>query len=64
MRKVSMSLKMGINGGRREAGRRWREMFRRRQEMHDPMLVFNMSIFNFGEGWDRIFNPFKTQSRY
>jgi len=64
MRKVSMSLKMGINGGRRKAGRRWREIFQRRQEMHDPMLVFNMSIFNFGEGWDRIFNPFKTQNRY
>ena len=59
-----MSSKLGINGGRRKAGRRLREKFRRRREMHDPMLVFNMSIFNFGDGWDRIFNPFNTQNRY
>jgi hypothetical protein len=24
------------------------------------MLVFNMSIFNFGGGWERIFNPLKA----
>ena len=23
----------------------------------DPMLVLNMSIFNSGSGWNRIFNP-------
>jgi hypothetical protein len=34
-------------------------MFRRRR-MRDPMLVFNMSIFNFDDGWSRIFNPVKT----
>ena len=28
--------------------------------MHDPMLVFNMSIFNVENGWDRIFNPLKA----
>jgi len=26
---------------------KWRQMFRRRQRTHDPMLVFNMSVFNF-----------------
>jgi hypothetical protein len=24
------------------------------------MLVLNMSIFNFSDGWERIFNPFKV----
>ncbi len=28
--------------------------------MHDPMLVFNMSIFNLNNGWDRTFNPLKA----
>ena len=26
---------------------RWRAKFRRRRRTHDPMLVFNMSVFNF-----------------
>jgi hypothetical protein len=34
-------------------------MFRRRRRMHDPMLVLNMSIFNFDDGWSRTFNPRK-----
>ncbi len=34
-------------------------MFRRRRRMHDPMLVLNMSIFNFADGWNRTFNPLK-----
>jgi hypothetical protein len=34
-----------------------RQLFRRRHPMHDPMLVLNMSIFNFEDGWSRIFNP-------
>jgi len=38
----------------------WREMFRRRRRMHDPMLVFNMSIFNSANGWERTFNPLKV----
>ncbi len=37
-----------------------RGIFRRRRRMHDPMLVLNMSIFNFDNGWDRIFNPLKA----
>jgi len=31
--------------------------FQRRRRWHDPMLVLNMSIFNFDGGWNRIFNP-------
>jgi len=27
--------------------------------MHDPMLVLNMSIFNFDGGWNRTFNQLK-----
>jgi len=27
--------------------------------MSDPLLVFNMSIFNFDDGWNRIFSQFK-----
>jgi hypothetical protein len=38
-----------------------REIFRRRRRTHDSMLVFNMSIFNFGGGWQEIFNPLKTR---
>jgi hypothetical protein len=37
----------------------WREMFRRRRRMHDPMLALNMSIFNFAAGWNRTFNELK-----
>jgi len=39
---------------------RWRKKFRRRRRVHDPMLVLNMSIFNVGNGWDRVFNPLKA----
>ena len=38
---------------------KWREMLRRRRRMHDPMLVLNMSIFNFTDGWNRTFNQLK-----
>jgi hypothetical protein len=37
----------------------WQEMFQRRRRMRDPLLVFNMSIFNFDDGWNRIFTQFK-----
>jgi len=40
--------------------RKWREIFRRRWRMHDPLLVFNMAIFNFDDGWNRIFSQFKA----
>jgi hypothetical protein len=34
--------------------------FRRRRPAHDPMLVLNMTIFNFADGWNQTFNPFKA----
>ena len=40
--------------------RKWHRIFRRRRERHDPLLVMNMSIFDFDGGWNRIFNPFKA----
>jgi len=43
----------------RHLAHKWREMFRRRRRMRDPLLVFNMSIFNFDDGWNRIFTQFK-----
>ena len=38
--------------GFRETARR---LFRRRVRRHDPMLVLNMSTFNFTDSWSRIF---------
>jgi len=38
----------------RHLAHKWREMFQRRRRMRDPLLVFNMSIFNFDDGWNRI----------
>ena len=43
---------------KRRLAHKWREMFRRRR-MRDPLLVFNMSIFNFDDGWNRIFTQLK-----
>jgi len=36
-------------------------MFQRQRAAHDPLLVFNMSIFNFGGGWQEIFRPLKAR---
>jgi hypothetical protein len=36
-------------------------MFQQQRAAHDPLLVFNMSIFNSGESWDRVFRPFKIR---
>jgi len=44
---------------KRRLAHKWREMFQRRRRMRDPILVFNMSIFNFDDGWNRIFSQFK-----
>lgn len=44
---------------KRRLAHKWREMFQRRRRMRDPLLVFNMSIFNFDDGWNRIFSQFK-----
>jgi hypothetical protein len=38
-------------------GRKSRWWFRRRRHRHDPMLVLNLSLFNFEGGWNRTFNP-------
>jgi len=38
---------------------RLRNVFRRRRHRHDPMLVFNMSIFNFADGWSRTFSKYE-----
>jgi hypothetical protein len=29
---------------------------RRSRRRHDPMLVLNMALFNFTDGWDRAFS--------
>jgi hypothetical protein len=29
---------------------------RRSRRRHDPMLVLNMSLFNFTDGWNRVFS--------
>jgi len=40
----------------KRTSKRFRNWFRARRRRHDPILVFNMSIFNSGTGWGRIFN--------
>jgi hypothetical protein len=47
----------------RKVGAQQREMISRRRRIHDPMLVLNMSIFNFADGWSRTFNPLKSHER-
>ena len=37
---------------------KWSKIFRRRR-MNDPLLVFNMAIFNVDYGWSHTFNPLK-----
>jgi hypothetical protein len=39
-------------------GDKWSKIFRRRR-MSDPLLVFNMAIFNVDDGWSRVFNPLR-----
>jgi hypothetical protein len=29
-------------------------IFRRLRRRHDPMLVLNMALFNFTDGWNRV----------
>jgi len=31
-------------------------IFRRSSRRHDPMLVLNMTVFNFTDGWNRAFS--------
>ena len=43
---------------------RLRKFFRTRASRHDPMLVFNMSIFNFTDGWSRTFSKYEYVRSY
>jgi len=36
-----------------------RKFFPARARRHDPMLVLNMSIFNFTDGWSRTFSKYE-----
>ncbi len=56
-----MNSKTKIGRDRGHLAARWRETFRRRR-MHDPMLVLNMSIFNFDDGWNRILSRHKVHT--
>ena len=38
--------------------------FRRRVRWHDPLLVFNMSIFNFTDEWSRTFSKYEYERFY
>jgi len=38
---------------------RVRDLSRPRTPGHDPLLVFNMSIFNFIDGWSRTFSKYE-----
>jgi hypothetical protein len=40
-------------------GRILGKTFRRPARRHDPMLVLNMSIFNFTNGWRRTFSKYE-----
>jgi len=41
-----------------------RRIFQRRVGRHDPMLVLNMSIFNFTDGWRRRFSKHEYARSY
>jgi hypothetical protein len=36
-----------------------RKVFQLRARSRDPMLVLNMSIFNFTDGWNRTFSKYE-----
>jgi hypothetical protein len=41
-----------------------RKIFRRQASRHDPMLVLNMSNFNFTDGWSRTFSKYEYARFY
>ncbi len=41
-----------------------RKIFGRRVRRHDPMLVLNMSVFNFTDGWSRTFSKYEYARFY
>jgi hypothetical protein len=53
---VTSALKGKMMNAAKTNQNKTRKLFRTRRRWHDPMLVFNMSIFNSGSGWNRIFN--------
>ena len=55
-----MNLKTKVNGKRFQFLGQSAVRVKKRSRRHDPMLVLNMSMFNFANGWDRIFNPLKA----
>ena len=40
------------------------KLFQRGLRRHDPMLVLNMSIFNFSDGWNRTFSKYEYARSY
>ena len=48
--------RMKTNQRENNLRRTLRKIFPRRMRRHDPMLVLNMSIFNFTDGWRRTFS--------
>jgi hypothetical protein len=40
------------------------KLFRSRAPSHDPMLVFNMSIFNFTDAWNRTVSKYQYARFY
>ena len=57
---MSMKPKRGENNIRS----RVRMLFQGRARRHDPMLVLNMSIFNFTDGWTRTFSKYEYARSY
>jgi len=47
-----MKTKQFQNNSKRTLSR----IFRRSSQRHDPMLVLNMTLFNFTDGWNRAFS--------
>ena len=39
----------------------WRKMFPWTRNVHDPLLVLNLSDFNFTDGWSRTFSGNKVR---
>ena len=42
-------------------GRKRQKFLQPRRRPHDPMLVFNMSLFNSEPAWNRVFSPLKQR---
>src|ERR1700686_3169082 len=57
---ITMKAKSRENNFRRTL----RKTLRRRAPRHDPMLVLNMSIFNFTDGWSRTFSKHEYARSY